>query len=136
MSVTFFCADAPTEKFEPYPDDEPGYTETRPVAPFTEINLANGNAFDILRVLDPAVAPDYCGTWDQGKLRAIHARLMVTLNTARRDALVTPDTVTQEPGCCVMHSFGRDAEYVTRRLTQFLDLITVALQHGYDVSYG
>ena len=71
MSVTFWMPDAPTQRVAPYPD-EPDFFVNEPVAPFTEINMATGNACAILALVSPQdLDPegyDPCGTWDQAAL--------------------------------------------------------------------
>ena len=42
MSITFWCPQAPTKRFVPYPEDEPDYEETRSTLP--EVNLSNSSA--------------------------------------------------------------------------------------------
>lgn len=128
MSVTFFCPDAPTETFVPY-EDEPEYTETRPVAPFTEVNMANSNAIAMLRVIMPA-AVDWCGTWEGGVLDTAIKNTLLALNRDP-ESLTTPDVHDGN-----FHMFGRDQDYVTRRLTELLNLFVVAKQHGFRVCFG
>lgn len=133
MSITFGC-DVPREKYFPYAD-EPDYTESRPVAPFIEINVSNDNAYAFQRVLDPAVLPDHCGQWNQEKLACIHRRLMFLLNTDRKiDLYEEPYEDCQSN--LRFYSMGRSEEYVTRRLREFLSLVTVALQHKKDVTFA
>ena len=130
MSVTFFMPDAPTEKYEPYPD-EPGYMEERPVAPFTELNMANSNAVAILAVIDPGA--DYTGgRWEGEKLERVFKRTMKALN---RGATVSSLTLpARQEGN--FYEGGRDVEYVTRRLTEMAELLRVAIQHRMAVNYG
>lgn len=137
MSITFFCPQAPTELYVPYPEDEPEHIESRPVAPFVRLNLSNSNAYDMLAKLDPAVSPDSYGEWNQEKLRAIQRRLMLLLNTDRKDALVKDSFVSGgSDGCGItMYESGRSDEYVTRRLREFQQLVAAALQHEFDVTF-
>jgi len=113
MSITFSCGDEATE-----------------------INLANVNAYAVQRLLDPAVLPKDYGGWDEAQLRAIHTRVMRLLNGEGKNALLLPPTVEQGDGRCTVYHGGRDAEYVTRRLHDFLRLITVALQRKAPVTFG
>ena len=135
MSITFFCPDAPTETCSPFPD-EPEYTTTRPVAPFIEINMSNSNAFDLQALIDPAVTPDYCGTWPQDKLQGIQRRLMILLNTDKKAAFLLESSTSKEEGQCTFHYCGRSNAYVTQRLAEFLSLVTVALQHKAEICFG
>lgn len=128
MSVTFFCPEAPTETFVPY-EDEPDYTETRPVAPFTEVNMANSNAIAILAVVMPS-AVYYGGTWEGGVLDTAIKNTTLALNR-NPESLTTPDVHDGN-----FHMFGRDMDYVTRRLTELLHLFVTAKQHGLRVCYG
>lgn len=131
MSVTFFMLDAPTEKWEPYPEDEPGYMEERPVAPFVEINMCNRNAYDLMAIMDPA-GDRSGGCWEGEKLESVFERTMKALN---RGATVSSLTLpaTQEGN---FYTGGRDVDYVTRRLTEMAELLRVAIQHKMAVNYG
>ncbi len=131
MSVTFFMPDAPTEQWEPYPEEEPGYLETRPVAPFTEVNMANSNAVAILAVIDPGA--DYTGgRWEGEKLEAVFKRTMKALN--RGDTVASLTLPAAQEGR--FYECGRDVDYVTRRLTDMAELVRVAIQHKFPVNYG
>lgn len=129
MSVTFFIPQAPLVKSFPYPDDEPDYVEYVPAAPFIELNMANSNAADVLEKIAPWADP-YCGTWEESELRRVQRATMLVLN--RDPASLVKESV-QEGN---FYECGRDMDYVTNRLTQMLTLVTVALQHGFRVSYG
>lgn len=133
MSITFGC-DVPRENYIPY-EDEPDYVETRPVAPFIEINLSNENAYAFQRVLDPAVSPDCCGEWNQDKLAHIQRRLMVLLNTEKKKALLESSSYDGERNIQYYFS-GRSEEYVDRRLNLFLTLVTTAIQHKMNVTFA
>lgn len=128
MSVTFFCPEAPTETFVPY-EDEPEYTETRPVAPFTEVNMANNNAIAMLRVIMPA-SVDLYGTWEGSVLDKAIKNTLLALNRDL-ESLTTPDVHDGN-----FHMFGRDKDYATRRLTELLNLFVVTKQHGFRVCFG
>lgn len=136
MSITFDMPAAPTEEYEAYPEEEPGFMMTRPVAPFTEINLSNGNAFDMLRKIDPARVPDCFGQWEVADLPRLHRTIMRLLNTNKREELYLDPFIDQSPGKCRMFSGGRDEEHVTRTLQRFLQLISTAQQHGFVISWG
>lgn len=129
MSVTFWMPQAPQVRIEPYPEDEPGYFEEVPVAPFTEVNMTNANAAALLALLGQ-YTEDLCGEWAGAKLDSVHRKVMILLNT-------TPERFMEDH--YVQGNFissGRDMDYVTRRLTDMLHLLTVAKRYGFRVSYG
>lgn len=100
--------------------------------PFFDLNLADGNARDFLyRIRPERRYPDLCGEWADRELEIVHHRLMVLLNSSKKDQLVT-DTET----CGNVTYVGRDDEYVTRRLSQLLELVTLAKTHGFSVLFG
>lgn len=148
MSVTFWCPEAPTEKKTvtcwvcdgEFSDDQPcdfckntgTDEETVPVAPFTELNLANGNAQAILDIIDPnGQHPDLTGKWSGDKLSEVLSNVTRTLNTNRRELLVINDSHYGN-----MSSRGRDLNYVIRRLTTFQHLLKAAQEHGYRVVFS
>lgn len=109
MSVTFFILEKPEH----------------------EINMANSNAADFMHHLDPGVEFDWCGEWDQEKLKQISRRIEFLLKTELKRDLIKPTTQSGNITDC-----GRDADYVERRLRQFRDLVATALKHGFNVSFG
>lgn len=130
MSVTFFMPEAPTEQYIPYADD-PTFVDTRPVFPFTDMNLSNSNAVAILEVIAPfSDLVSLCGSWDGLLLDRVIQNTLVALNM-RVEALVTPTVVDGNFIFC-----GRDKDYVERRLHEMLYLLTTAKKHGYAVAYG
>ena len=134
MSVTFSMPDAPTQRVQPYPEDEPDFWVNEPVPPFLEINVANGNAVALMEVLDPG-ADWVCGEWNTSSLIEVRRRILYAMNTKQKDSLVTP-TVEHIGFGPRMVVCGRDEDYVSRRLSQFLDLTKVALEHGFKVTWG
>lgn len=127
MSVTFWMPQAPLCRVAPY-DDEPDYLEERPVEPFTEINMANSNAADLLGLLG---GYDYTGgEWDLSELPKVQKRLMVLLNKSP-EKFVAEDYIEGNFVCV-----GRDMDYVTRRLEDMLRLVVVAIKHQFPVVFG
>lgn len=137
MSVTFWMPQAPVERIQPY-KDEPEYWEIVPALPFTEINLANSNARDLLRVLMPEKAyPDLCGEWAQEDLVRVRRNAIEALNSRRvRSGLETKSFSEVGDRGCVVYTCGRDADYVTGRLESFLELTRVAMEHEFPVCFG
>ncbi len=129
MSVTFWMPQAPQVRIEPYPDDEPGYFEIVPASPFTELNMANSNAADLLELLGKDT--EYlCGEWEAKDIDAVYVKTMILLN--KRPDVYMRDTVVEDN----FISCGRDMSYVTRRLTDMLELLKVAREHGFCVCFG
>ena len=138
MTVTFWMPQAPEERVAPYPS-EPDYFEVRAVEPFLEINMTAGNANAILALIAPEYVnyeEDPHGEWEVGELADIRRRCIVALNTP--SAQSAQSGVREEvgsAGCRVTH-YGRSQEYVEERLTEFLRLAKVAMEHGFPVSFG
>lgn len=129
MSITFWMPQAPQVRIEPYPEDEPGYYETIPAKPFSEVNMANSNAYALMQLIDPAADPD-CGTWQGDKLHSIRKSLMRLLNL-KPEQFCAADFVDGN-----LHSCGRDMDYVTRRLNDMLVLVVVAIENDFSICYG
>lgn len=130
MSVTFRCPEAPKEIVVPY-DDEPEYSEERSVSPYTELNFANSNASDILRQIDPnADFESLCGRYSGATLDTVIANTLLALNS-KTEVLVKPTT---RDGNII--SFGRDPDYVERRLGELLSLFVAAKKAGYSVVFS
>lgn len=140
MSVTFWMPDAPTQRVQPYPEEEPDFWVKEPVAPFFEINLANGNAAAILSLIDPAsVLDDGCyGSWQGPDLARVRSATIKALNTEIQNRAQVDPWESGGPGTgqCRIISGGRDAEYVTRTLERFLALTKVAMDHSMTVQFG
>lgn len=137
MSVTFWCPQAPMQIERDHPfEDDPDYTEEVPLAPFLEINMANDNAQAFLEQLGYHDS-DLCGTWKVDDLDIIFRKLMCLLNTKSKDELTskTIDTPASS-GKMRIIEFGRDEEYVNRRLSQLLQLVQAARSHGFNVNYS
>jgi hypothetical protein len=135
MSITFYCDGVPFEDWEPYPE-EPGYKERRPVAPFFELNMANGNAMDFLGMLCPKKTYDYCGHWTEDELPAILARATLLRYSDEGMLLLEPVMEYGGVNSCRVVECGRDKAYVHQRLEQFMKLIALAIAHGKTVSFA
>lgn len=139
MSITFWVDGAPTKRVQPYPD-EPDYWITVAADPFTEINMTAGNTNAILALISPEdvnYEEDPHGLWGQAKLAKVRSAILRAINVekVRRPALAD-DYTSGGPGQCRIISFGRDDDYVQRRLNDFLSLVTVAMEHNMEVSFG
>ena len=138
VSITFWMPQAPVERVKPY-DDEPDYYEVRCVPPFVEVNMTACNANAILALIDPDSVDregDPCGTWDQAALARVRTATIRALNTRMKERAYVDPFIRMEPLRARMFSGGRDAEYVERRLDNFLALTKVAMEHGFSVSFG
>lgn len=131
MSMTFWMEQAPVERIQPYLEEEPDYYEVRAAYPFFEINMANGNAAAMLRVL----APEYDqegGVWHMADLAILRSRLIRIANTDKHAELITTDDWVA-PNMLIS---GRDEDYVRRRLTDFLNLLALAMRYEFPINYG
>lgn len=143
MSVTFWMPQAPVERVEFDPVDWPGDYEIRAVEPFMEINMTTSNAYAILELISPGdlhVDEDPCGTWEMTDLARIRTRLLKVIN-GRSEVRAQAYLANQESGgpgsgSCRVLIFGRDMEYIDRRLGDFLALTKVAMDHGFSVQFG
>jgi hypothetical protein len=138
MSVTFEMPQAPVERYQPEPIDDPEWFSIRPVAPFTSINLNESNAKALMLKIDPAsVYEDGAyGEWDGEKLNVIYRRIMKLMNSDKQESLYIDPFIDKAPGRCTVYYGGRDADYVARVLPCFLELVNVARQHGFSVLFG
>jgi hypothetical protein len=143
MSVTFSMNQAPVERYQPEPIDDPEWFSIRPVAPFTEINLGNSNAIAIMQLIDPQnvhyddESVNVYGEWDMAKLDVVYKRVMTLLNKPRKqEPLYFDPFVSSKPGCMTVYHGGRDQDYTERTLTHFLEMINVARQHEFPISFG
>ena len=129
VSITFFIPGAPVELVAPYADD-PEYTEVRPVKPYIDVNMANSNAHAIMKVIAPFTVDFEYGEWKDDVLDTVIQNTLKALNT-NHERLTTPTVVDGN-----FISFGRDVDYVTRRLRDMLELLTVARRYGHSVCYN
>jgi len=143
MSVTFWMEQAPVERVQPYPEDEPDYFTIRPAAPFTEINLGNSNAIAFANMIDPQSvhydedSVNVYGEWDMDKLEDIQKRLMTLLNVQQKqEPLYLDPFISQEPGRCRVYSGGRDEDYVNRLATSMLEMVKIAREHQFPINFG
>ena len=161
MSITFWCPDAPIEKYKPYPEEEPDFETTRSLLP--ELNLSNSNALAMLDLMglrskDPE--QDYCGTVPVAQLPPVIERLRrVVGDPVERAAALEPNTVNgvpqgpadlatllrqklgmpepRQPGQgMTMYGCGRNDDYVRTRAQVLLQVFEAAQSNGYDVSWG
>jgi len=144
MSITFWCPDAPTKTVVPYPDDDPNFTMQRSTLP--ELNLSNANA---ALVLDAIGEPfDYCGTWEVHQLphvqRSITRAVNGTAYLRERPAVDTRvmrqeaqrgNIVTLTRGPRIIDA-GMDQGGVRERLTRLGEVVRVAREAGFKVTWG
>ena len=139
MSITFWIPQAPVERVTPYPDMDPEYREVRCVEPFVEINMTASNANAILALIDPEsvnFGEDPHGEWDRTALARVRTATLYALNSGAKGDAVLPDEEGTGAGGCRVVYYGRDLDYVTRRLENFLALTKVAMDHGFSVTFG
>lgn len=132
MSITFSCEGTVYEDYKPEPAEEPEWVSQRPVAPWIELNLSNGNAFDVMRTLRPGVEPDNCGYWGMEIIPALLARATQLLHSGAGGMLLCePDAVEGNVYFC-----GRSPQYVKQRLTDFSMLFALAIQKQSPITWG
>ena len=99
------------------------------VCDLPEVNMANGNAFDMLRALGEE--PDYCGEWPLSKLHELMTKLTL-LKCGITSVFLEKDTVRE--GNII--DCGRDSEYVIRRSGQLYEVVATAFKMGRAVTWG
>lgn len=119
-----------------------------------ELNLANANAFAIMRMV--GVAPDYCGTLAhealtsvvRGALRALNSEVtraphllesVVEPAQASHSAVVNDGgqaRIVQVGGRCEARWGGRDDDYLVDRARRLLDLLRFAQEQGEGITWG
>ena len=154
VSVTFWCPDAPCERYIPYPD-EPDYVESRSILP--ELTVSNSNAQAICE-LAGLVSDEYqSGELSVAELDGPMKRLRALMeDSVARAAGLEPPTFNDEvlPNGttfaaayhelgtsrrrlgCVVFSLGRSDDYLRDRAARLLALFEAAKQHGYRVVWG
>lgn len=103
-----------------------------PVLPFEQMNLANGNAAELLTLLGFDGDELYAGVCDAGELLG---RLLVT------DALLEPspeklEMVSKEPGRATLVDLGRPEGYLNDKVARLAVLARWALQHDAEVCWA
>lgn len=152
MSVTFWIPQAPRRRAQkpceacngtgrddnepcPYCGGVGSYVAYEYAAPFFDINVSNGHADALLAILDPLrpYGPDDPhGEWASETLRRVYANAMRALNLGKTRATLVEESYREGN---FIHC-GRDEDYVTRRLTQLVELIRLANEHGFSVRFG
>lgn len=157
MSITFWCPDAPTEPYTPYPEQDPEFVMERSTLP--ELNLSNSNALAMLDLmgLSKGDGEDYCGSVTVEQLPAVIVRLQrVMQDPVERAAALQPPAINGVPvaqGALslgdllklklaqpakgpTMYDGGRSDAYLRSRASALLAVFQAALSHGYVVSWG
>jgi len=156
MSITFWCPDAPTEKYVPYPEQDPDFVMDRSTLP--EVNLANSNALAMINLMGLSTGDDdYCGSVKVDQLPAVIVRLQRVLDDpVERAAALQPPAVNGVPVVQgapslaellklklaqpvkgpVMYEGGRSDAYLCHYAKALLDVFQSALSHGHIVSWG
>lgn len=134
MSITFSCQDVAYEEYYPFadsPDPEArAFKDTRPVAPFFDLNMANGNAMDLMEAV--GIPQNYCGSMTPAAAKQLLPDVILLLgNNAGVMQLVEPTVREGNMIYC-----GRDSEYVTRRLTQLATLLALAVKYDKTIVWG
>lgn len=143
MTVTFWMPQAPVERVEFDAVNWPGEYEIKPVAPFMEINMTAGNTNAILQLIssgDVRWGEDPYGEWGQSDLTRVRRACIAVINgrQEKRAEAYLETEVFGGPGTggARVACFGRDMEYIDRRLNSFLALTKVAMDHGFSVCFG
>ena len=125
MSMTFYCPESPrTDAI----GDDPNWSEFP-----RECNFANGNALDLLSMLDLMNEDDpYYGEWEACELPSIQRKIMKVLNVeGKRVHLV------REPHELGRHYHtGNTDEQIIGRLRNLQRLVAYAAQRNLMIRYS
>ena len=128
MSVTFRIEKATYHTIQPYPETEPDWTEEVPDEPFSEINLSNINATDLLLLLDRVKdARRLYGTWSVEECTDVLARLIKLRNIDYVKPTITDGNITV---------IGRDESSAMSRLDRMRKLLSCAIEHDSNVHFS
>lgn len=91
------------------------------------VNMANGNASEIARALGLEIDWEFfCGSWEAETVQAACLLFLATDQAYSRPTVQNKNVIM-----C-----GIDEEYMTRRVTQILEVANIAADHGLKVLYG
>lgn len=99
------------------------------VCELPELNMANSNAFDMMRALGEE--PDCCGEWPLSKLHELLTKLTL-LKCGVTSVFLESETVREGN---IIHC-GRDHEYVVRRASSLYEVVWTAFRMGRSVVWG
>lgn len=116
MSITFYCPDASDKEL-----DRIG------------CNFANGNAFDVLRLIGRFNEDDpYYGVWEVNDLPLVQRSIIKALNIDQARACL----VRAPRNDSRLIYQGNTDEQTIRRLTALRELVTFASKHRYKVVFS
>lgn len=131
MSITFRLNNTPYRKVTVTEPDGETWEDTVPEDGWTEINMAQTNATDLLNLLNrPADAKKQYGTWDLETVALIMRRL-VKLRNMQSTSFEKTTKVGEN-----FVEIGRDSEYVDRKLNQMNVLLRSALEKQIVVTFS
>jgi hypothetical protein len=132
MSITFHIEGAPTERYQPDPNNEPEWWDTRPCEGFYEMNLSNVNAADLLILLGQyKEANELYGKWEQDKISKVLRKVTKIRNTREKDHF---EKATTRVGNFI--DCGRDSQYVLRRLDTLIMMLKAAKDNQMNIVFG
>ena len=100
-----------------------------------ELNMANGNAYALLREMGED-QPDCCGSWPYEKLVQMFGRAKVLQASPARMESTGSDTGGPGTGRCRVIEMGRSEEYVIDRAGRLAGVIRAALERKTGVCWG
>jgi hypothetical protein len=131
MSITFRLNNTPYRKVTVTEPDGEAWEDTVPEDGWTEINMSQTNAMDLLNLLNrPADAKKQYGTWDLETVAVIMRRLVKLRNMQSTSF----EKTTKVEGNFV--EIDRDSEYVDRKLNQMNVLLRSALEKQIVVTFS
>lgn len=138
MSITFYAGDADPQIPVPHECHEDCYPSQEQCDGFDwvdhSVNLANGNAYQALRLL--GIEPDYCGEHDAADFVA--RCMLAIVECAEDDAVGTPSVSTGGPGTgtATWTECGKAPGYWAQRFEALAELGAIARDGGCAITWG
>lgn len=130
MSVTFAVDDTPYKDEILNEGTDDAFICSTPVEPFIDINLSNTNARMFLEVFG-IDSDELCGKISVEQAKSIGDKMKRRLEDSDFSGLLR-ETVKDGNFTFI----GTDREYVLTRVSQFLTLFTLAIEHNKDIHYA
>ena len=135
MSVTFFFPGVPEQETRPFAD-EPDYIVMEPIAPFQSLNFANSNIVDLMKIVEPNLEFEMCGTWTVAKCEALLERMRFLRYSGIRALFIKQPTVSHGHMQPTIYECGRNQDYVNRRMRELEEMLLIAVRNNKEICYG
>lgn len=131
MSVTFSAEDTQYDTYVQIDETFGDFTIREPKEGYIDINMSNVNARDFLILIGyPQFSRELVGVWKVEELQSILEKLTKLSNIESKDF----EKETVQDGNMI--DIGRSSEYVRRRLEQFKELVSGAMERGTSIGFA